>query len=219
MHALQEFINFILHLDQQLIHWVSLYGTWTYSLLFLVIFCETGLVVLPFLPGDSLLFATGALAAHCPGIFNINFLFLLLTASSILGNSLNYYIGKWVGPKIFRAHSNLFLNKKHLDHAHGFFEKYGGKTIIIARFIPILRTVAPFVAGIGKMNSLFFFFYNTLGAILWVGSLLYVSYWFGNIAFVKDHFSTVVICIIIISLLPAIIAYVKQKIQKAPLSS
>lgn len=204
-------MDFILHLDTHLINLVSTYGIWTYGLLFLIIFCETGLVVTPFLPGDSLLFASGALAASTAQGFNVHVLFILLVTASIFGNGLNYLIGRFIGPKVFHSSSSWFFNKKHLEQAHRFYEVYGGKTIIIARFIPIIRTFAPFVAGIGYMSYRKFFAYNIAGALLWIGSLLYVSYWFGNLPFIKQHFSTVVMAIIIISLLPPFIELIRQK--------
>lgn len=209
MDIIHQLLQFILHIDQHLLSFVTLYGTWVYAILFFILFCETGLVVTAFLPGDSLLFAAGAISAHSPDSINIHFLFMLLTVASILGNSLNYWIGKKLGPKIFYSPNSWLLNKKHLERAHQFYETYGAKTIIIARFMPIIRTFAPFIAGIGYMSYRRFTLYNVLGAILWVGSLLYVSFLFGNIPAVKDHFSTIVLAIIAISLLPAAIELAK----------
>jgi membrane-associated protein len=213
MDMLHTLFGFIMHLDQHLAGFLAMYGTWAYALLFLIIFCETGLVVVPFLPGDSLLFATGALAASTETL-NIHVLFLLLVTASILGNTLNYLIGKWLGPKVFHSPNSLFLNKKYLERAHQFYETYGAKTIIIARFMPIIRSFAPFVAGIGYMSYSRFSVYNVLGAVLWIGSLLYTSYWFGNLPFIKDHFSTVILGIIVISLLPPVIEVVRQAYLK-----
>ncbi|OAI47041.1 hypothetical protein AYO45_06020 [Gammaproteobacteria bacterium SCGC AG-212-F23] len=210
MHTLDLLINFILHIDQHLITLFTTYGAWIYVILFLIIFCETGLVVFPFLPGDSLLFAAGALAASSHGALNIHLLFVLLTVASITGNSLNYAIGRYLGQKVFHSESSWFFNKKHLHEAHAFYQRFGGKTIIIARFIPIIRTFAPFVAGIGYMGYRQFSFYNIVGALLWVGGLLYVSYLFGNLPFIKNHFSTMVIAIIIVSVLPAIIGFTRR---------
>ena len=214
MDMLHAFFNFILHIDQHMVSFLATYGTWTYILLFLIIFCETGLVVVPFLPGDSLLFATGALTANAAGALNIHLLFILLVTASILGNSLNYLIGKFLGPKVFHSPNSIFLNKKYLEQAHQFYEKYGAKAIIIARFMPIIRSFAPFVAGIGYMNYRRFTAYNVIGALLWIGSLLYVSYFFGNLPFVKEHFSTIILAIIVISLLPPVIEILRQTCQK-----
>jgi membrane-associated protein len=217
MQFIHTFLDFILHLDIHLVSFLSTYGAWTYAVLFLIIFCETGLVVTPFLPGDSLLFAAGALAAHADTTaFNIHILFFLLFAASFLGNSLNYLIGKFIGPKVFHSSNSIFLNKKYLERAHNFYETYGAKTIIIARFIPIIRTFAPFVAGIGYMRSSQFFLYNFIGALLWIGGLLYVSYLFGNLPFIHDHFSTIVMAIIVVSILPAAVEIFRQILLKSP---
>ncbi|MDR3478892.1 MAG: DedA family protein [Gammaproteobacteria bacterium] len=214
MDIMHHFISLILHLDEHLVSFVSQYGVWVYGLLFFIIFCETGLVVTAFLPGDSLLFAAGAIAAHSPDVFNIHVLFVLLFIASVLGNSLNYYIGKFLGPKVFHSADSRLLNKKYLEKAHQFYETYGAKTIIIARFMPIIRTFAPFIAGIGYMKPRQFFLYNVVGALLWVGTLLYVSYLFGNLPFVKEHFSTIVLAIVAISLLPPLIEIIRQRCLK-----
>jgi membrane-associated protein len=219
MEMLHAFFSFIMHLDQHMVSFLATYGTWTYALLFLIIFCETGLVVTPFLPGDSLLFATGALAANSGDALNIHLMFLLLVSASILGNGLNYLIGKWVGPKAFQSSNSLLLNKNYLLKAHHFYETYGGKTIIIARFMPIIRTFAPFVAGIGYMGYRRFFVYNIIGAVLWIGSLLYTSYFFGNLPFIKQHFSTIILAIIGISLLPPIIEIMRHTCLKKAAAS
>ena len=168
-----------------------------------------------FLPGDSLLFATGALAATMPDKLNIHVLVLLLITASVAGNGLNYFLGKWIGPRVFKSGNSWFFNKKHLDQAHYFYERYGGKTIIIARFIPIVRTFAPFIAGLGYMTYRQFFIYNLIGAVLWISGLLYGSYLFGNIGFVKQHFSMVIIAIIIISLLPPCIELLRRRCARA----
>jgi membrane-associated protein len=212
MELLHTFLDFILHLDQHMVTLFAAYGTWTYALLFLIIFCETGLVVTPFLPGDSLLFATGALAANSENTLNIHLLFLLLVSASILGNSLNYFIGRFLGPKVFHSRDSFLLNKKYLERAHQFYETYGGKAIIIARFMPIIRTFAPFIAGIGYMSYRRFFAYNIIGAVLWIGSLLYTSYFFGNLPFIKAHFSTIIFGIIGVSLLPAVMEILRHKV-------
>jgi membrane-associated protein len=213
METIRTLLEFILHLDEHLISFVTTYGVWTYALLFLIIFSETALIFLAFLPGDSLLFATGALSANTDGALNIHVIFILLLVASVVGNGVNYFLGYWIGPKVFRTDS-FWFNRKHIDQAHYFYERYGGKTIIIARFIPIVRTFAPFIAGIGYMTYRQFFIYNLIGALLWIGGLLYISYWFGNISFVKEHFSLVVLGIIIVSLLPPIFEIVRRKWAK-----
>lgn len=213
MTTLHYLINFILHLDDHLIAFVTAYGAWTYALLFAIIFCETGIIFAAFLPGDSLLFATGALTASLPGVLNVHVLFALLVAASVIGNGVNYFIGKWIGPKVFRSGNSLFFNRSHILRAHYFYERYGGKAIIIARFIPIIRTVVPFVAGVGYMTYRYFFIFNLIGALLWVGGLVYVSYWFGNIPFVKQHFSLVILAIIGISLLPPVVEIIRHRFK------
>lgn len=215
METLHSLIDFFLHLDDQLIALVSHYGIWTYALLFIIIFCETGLVVFPFLPGDSLLFAAGALAANANDTLNIHILFLSLTIASITGNLLNYAIGRWVGPHVFYSDLSRLFNKKHLIRAHTFFETYGGKTIILARFLPIIRTFVPFVAGIAYMSLRSFLVYNVMGALLWIGSLLYLSYWFGNLEIIQNNFSLAVIAIILISFLPPSIELVRQYLKRS----
>ncbi|MHB1946871.1 MAG: DedA family protein [Gammaproteobacteria bacterium] len=216
METLHYLLSFVLHIDSHLTAFVTTYGIWAYGLLFLIIFCETGLVVTPFLPGDSLLFAAGAIAASTSDALNIHLLFVLLVIASITGNGLNYFIGRLVGPKVFFSNQSLLFNKNHLTKAHQFYERFGGKTIIFARFIPIIRTFAPFVAGIAYMSYRKFFFYNVLGAILWIGSLLYISFWFGNLPAVKDHFSYIIVAIILVSLLPPVIEIARRKYCKSP---
>lgn len=213
MDTLHSLINFILHLDTHLLSFVTAYGTWTYILLFTIIFSETGIIFAAFLPGDSLLFATGALSAHT-GALNVHLLFTLLVIASVTGNGMNYFIGKWIGPRVFYSGNSWVFNKKHLDNAHRFYERYGAKTIIIARFIPIIRTVAPFIAGVGYMTYRHFFIYNLIGALLWIGGLVYGSYLFGNIPFVKEHFSLVVLAIIALSLAPPVIEVIRHKIRQ-----
>ena len=215
MDILNFLLNFILHLDVHLIAFVNNYGAWTYILLFLIIFCETGIIFTAILPGDSLLFAAGALCANVSDILNVHVLFGLLFTASILGNGLNYFIGKWLGPKVFRSKRSWLFNPKHLDRAHQFFEKYGGKTIIIARFLPIIRTFAPFIAGVGYMTYRQFFVYSVIGAFLWIGILVYGSFMFGNIPIVKEHFSLVIIAIIILSITPAIFEILRSKFLSA----
>jgi len=208
MDTIQFLLQYILHIDTYLIAFVSQYGVLTYALLFAIIFCETGLVITPFLPGDSLLFAAGSLAATPNHPLNIQLLFLLLTFASILGNKTNYFIGRAVGPKVFSAKNSFLLNKKHLDQAHRFYEKHGGKTIILARYIPIIRTFAPFVAGVGYMGIKQFSLYNIASAVLWIASLLYAGYYFGSLPIIRDNFSMVIYGIIAISLLPPVFAFI-----------
>jgi membrane-associated protein len=207
METLHYFINLVLHLDQNLITFVNFYGSWAYAILFLIIFCETGLVVTPFLPGDSLLFAAGSLTASADHGFNIHFLCILLVTASVLGNLVNYCLGRFLGPRVFHYSHSRFLNPQYLVKAHHFYEQHGGKALIIARFMPIVRTFAPFVAGVGYMPLARFMIYNLCGALLWIGSLLYSSYLFGNLPFIKEHFSTVILLVIAGSLIPAVLGY------------
>lgn len=208
MEALKKLIDIVLHLDRYLKDLVPEYGVWIYAILFLIIFCETGLVVTPFLPGDSLLFAIGALGGA--GALNVWLILLLLTAAAILGDTVNYWIGHLVGPKVFKEGSR-FLNRKHLEKTHEFYERYGGKTIIIARFVPIVRTFAPFVAGVGSMTYFRFMSFNIVGAVLWVFSMTLAGYFFGGLEIVKKNFSAVILMIIFISILPAIIEFVRER--------
>jgi len=209
MELIKYLIDLFLHLDVHLNEIITQYGTLTYVILFIVIFCETGLVVTPFLPGDSLIFAAATFAAK--GSFNINYLFLTLTAASVLGDTTNYWIGHFIGPKIFHKENVRFLKKEYLERTHKFYEKYGGKTVIFARFIPIIRTFAPFVAGIGSMTYSKFIVYIIIGAAAWVGIFAYGGFYFGNIDFIKNNFSIVIIAVIFISLLPGIIGYLSHK--------
>ena len=211
MEILQNLLNLFLHLDEVLPGVVDQLGVWTYVLLFIVIFCETGLVVTPFLPGDSLLFAAGAVAAIAPQL-NVWVLLVVLSVAAILGDTVNYWIGHKVGPAAFSGKVK-FLKKEHLDRTHAFYEKYGGKTIILARFVPIVRTFAPFVAGIGAMTYSKFISYNVIGGILWVCLFVLLGYFFGNFPFVKENFELVVIAIIAISLLPMVWEFVSAKLH------
>jgi membrane-associated protein len=211
MHYLTQFIDYILHIDVYLNTFVSTYGFLTYFVLFAVIFCETGLIVTPFLPGDSLLFAAGSIAAQSDNSLSIYGLFLLLFLASVLGNQINFLVGRALGPRIFSANHSWLLNKKHLAETHAFYEKHGGKTLIFARFLPIIRTFAPFVAGIGTMQLLHFTLYNVFSAFLWVGSLLCLGYFLGSIPVVKEHFTLVIYAIILISVLPPIITLLCRK--------
>ncbi|OGT35569.1 MAG: hypothetical protein A3F11_00050 [Gammaproteobacteria bacterium RIFCSPHIGHO2_12_FULL_37_14] len=214
METIQYLLHFILNIDQSLFFLVSNYGALIYVLLFLIIFCETGLVITPFLPGDSLLFAAGSLAANSTSL-NIQLLFLTLVIASILGNKINYLIGRFLGPHVFTAEQSWLLNKKHLKKAHLFYEKHGGKAIIFARFIPIIRTFAPFVAGIGEMSLRWFSFYNICSAILWIGSLLGIGYFLGSQPIVKAHFTLIIYSIIVISLLPPLFSlFILKKTDK-----
>jgi membrane-associated protein len=209
MELIKYLFDLFLHLDVHLNDIIIQYGTLTYIILFVVIFCETGLVFTPFLPGDSLIFAAATFAAR--GSFNINYLFLTLALASILGDTSNYWIGHFIGPKIFHKENVRFLKKEYLDRTHTFYERYGGKTIIFARFIPIIRTFAPFVAGLGSMTYSKFVVFIIVGATAWVGIFAYGGYFFGNIEFVKHNFSVVIIAIICISLVPGLVGYFRHK--------
>jgi membrane-associated protein len=209
MEFVRSLIDLFLNLDKHLGEIIQGYGVWTYTILFLIVFCETGLVVTPFLPGDSLLFAAGAFAAR--GDLNVLLLFMLLCVAAIVGDTANYWIGHYIGPKIFHKENVRFLNKKHLERTHEFYEKYGGKTIIIARFIPIIRTFAPFVAGIGRMSYWRFIAYNVVGGVLWVAVCTFAGYFFGNLEIVKRNFSLVIIAIVLISVLPIIIEFARHR--------
>lgn len=204
-----NFIDFFINIDTHLHSVIQIYGLWTYVILFLIVFCETGLVATPFLPGDSLLFAAGTFAAG--GSLSVGMLFLLLSIAAVAGDTVNYWIGNYVGPKIFKKENVRFLNKKYLDYTHRFYEKYGGKTIIIARFIPIVRTFAPFVAGIGRMTYWRFISYNVFGGIGWVAVCVFAGYGFGNLPPVRKNFPLVVLMIIFISILPGIIEFLRQR--------
>lgn len=197
-----RFLDFLLHLDVHLDTLIQTHGSWVHGILFVIVFCETGFVVTPFLPGDSLLFAVGTFAAR-KSLDLITSLFVLATAA-ILGDTVNYWIGHFVGPRVFHRDDVRWLNRKHLDRTHEFFEKYGAKTIILARFVPIVRTFAPFVAGIGAMTYGKFLLYNVVGGVLWVLSITLAGYFFGNIPVVRRHFTLVIIGIIVVSVLPAV---------------
>jgi membrane-associated protein len=205
---MRELIDFVLHVDHYLAGIIDDMGIWTYAILFLIIFCETGLVVTPFLPGDSLLFAAGALAATT--VMNVHLLFILLLVAAIIGDATNYNIGKYVGPRVFTTRSRL-IKREHLERTRDFFERHGGKTIIMARFMPIIRTFAPFVAGIGEMRYVRFATFNVVGGVLWVAGFLYGGYFFGNLPFVEENFSLVILVIIILSLLPPVIEYLRSR--------
>jgi len=210
IELVRQFVDIILHLDLYINGWITTFGPGIYLLLFLVIFAETGLVVMPFLPGDSLLFALGALTAVDNAYLDITILMVTLNVAAILGDGVNYAIGRFIGPKVFREGSR-FLKKEHLDKAHAFYEKHGGKAIIIARFAPILRTFAPFVAGIGHMNYRKFAAYNVVGGLLWISSFLIAGRFFGNLPQVKSNFHIVIVAIIVLSLLPVFIEFIKDR--------
>lgn len=211
METIQQLFQYITHIDTYLVAFVATYGIWTYAALFAIIFCETGLVVTPFLPGDSLLFAAGSIAAQPGSGISIQLLFLLLCLAAILGNKVNYTIGRLIGPRIFTAKSSWLLNQRHLEEAHKFYETHGGKTIVFARFIPIIRTFVPFVAGIAAMSLRSFTLYNMISGVLWTGSLLAAGYFFGSLPIIKDNFTIVIYSIIGISLLPALFALISQR--------
>jgi len=208
---IKDVIDLFLHLDMHLQTVIQNYGTWTYVILFFIIFCETGLVVTPILPGDSLLFAAGAFAAT--GSLDLAWLLILLTVAAVLGDAVNYAIGRFMGPKVFSQPDSRFLKREYLDRTHQFYEKYGGKTIIIARFVPIVRTFAPFVAGVGSMTYAKFASYNITGGLLWVGVCVLAGYAFGNIPVVQENFTLVILGIIFVSILPGIIEFLRQRQQ------
>jgi membrane-associated protein len=211
MDIIKNLIDIFLHLDEYLGQIIREYGTWTYLILFITIFMETGLVITPFLPGDSLLFAAGAFAGL--GVLNIWVLFALLSLAAILGDTVNYWIGHYIGPRAFSGNIR-FLKKEYLDRTHAFYEKYGGKAIILARFVPIIRTFAPFVAGVGAMTYGKFLTYNVIGGVAWVATFLFAGYFFGNLPAVQKNFTFVILAIIIISVMPAVIEILKERLRK-----
>ena len=207
------FIDFFIHLDRHLAEMIQYFGGWSYFIVFLIIFCETGLVVTPILPGDSLLFGLGTLAAL--GALQVEWLLILLSIAAVSGNIVNYAIGYFVGPKIFHRENVRFLNRAYLDRTHQFYEKHGGKTIVIARFLPIIRTFAPFVAGIGKMTYSRFIFYNVLGSVAWIAVFILGGYYFGNLPVVKSNFTLVIFAIVAISMLPVVIEYFRHHFRSS----
>ncbi len=211
MGIFNSLIDFILHLDTHLSVIIQNFGSWTYGILFLIVFAETGLVATPFLPGDSLLFAAGAFAAI--GSLNVFLLFIALTAAAVLGDAVNYSIGKFLGAEAFKKYPGIF-KKEYIDKTHKFYEKYGNKTIVLARFVPIVRTFAPFIAGVGIMKYSRFLRYNLLGGIMWVALFVFGGYYFGNMPLVKENFSIVIIIIILLSFMPIIWEFWKHKRQK-----
>lgn len=211
-----EYLNYVvdvfLHLDKHLEDLIAQYGNWTYAILFVVIFAETGLVVTPFLPGDSLLFAAGIFAAR--GSLSATWIFILLTISAVIGDAVNYSVGKYLGPRVLNREKSRIFKREYLDKTHAFYEKYGGKTIIIARFVPIVRTFAPFVAGVGTMTYSRFFMYNVVGAIMWVAICTFAGYFLGSVSFVKEHFELAVLAIIAVSVMPMVIEFWKARNAK-----
>ncbi|MDO5535986.1 MAG: DedA family protein [Desulfovibrionaceae bacterium] len=208
MDFIQFFLDFVLHVDEHLLELVTQYGTWIYLIVFVIVFCETGLVVTPFLPGDSLLFAAGVLAGS--GFMDYPAALGIFLLAGCTGDAVNYMIGRHIGPAIFQRDSRL-IRKKHLLEAHAFYVRHGGKAIVLARFVPIVRTFAPFVAGIALMHPHTFFMYNILGCVLWVGSLVSAGFFLGNLEFVQKHFSIIVYCIILISVMPVIIGFLRAR--------
>ena len=205
IELVKKLIDFVLHIDRHLAEIIAQYGTWTYAVLFLIIFAETGIVIVPFLPGDSLLFAAGAFCAKPETGLNVHLMAALLFVAAFIGDTVNYWIGAKVGPVVFKRNDSIFLRKKHLEQAHAFFEKYGGRAIILARFVPIVRTFVPFVAGIGGMRYSQFIAYNAIGAFVWIYFFSYAGFWFGNQPFVQKNFKLVILAIIIVSIVPIIV--------------
>lgn len=212
MDLLKQFLEFLLHAENHLVAFIQNYGALVYALLFVIVFCETGLVVTPFLPGDSLLFAVGALTAQ--GLMEWEIVVPVLLIAAILGDTVNYGIGKWIGPRVFHFQDSRFFKREYLMKAHAFYEKYGGRAIILARFVPIVRTFAPFVAGVGTMNYAKFIVYNVTGAILWVGLFVGAGYFFGNLPFVRENIKVVILGIIIVSVLPIVWEFFKGWLEK-----
>ncbi|WP_374337390.1 DedA family protein [Methyloversatilis sp.] len=214
MELITAFIDLVLHLDKHLAALVVHYGAWVYAILFVIVFCETGLVVTPFLPGDSLLFVAGALAAA--GGMQIGLLIVLLVIAAVLGDAVNYAVGAWFGPKVFRWESSRLFNRSAFDRTHAFYERHGGTTVIVARFMPLIRTFAPFVAGVAQMRYARFAVFNVVGALLWVVSLTLAGYWFGNLPWVKRNLTLVVLVIVALSVAPVAVAWVKARFAGSP---
>ena len=216
---IKKLIDFILHIDKHLAEIIADYGAWTYGVLFLIIFAETGFVVTPFLPGDSLLFAAGTFCARPETGLNVHLMALLLAIAAVIGDTVNYWIGAKMGPAVFKREDSRFLRRKHLERAHAFFEKYGGRAIILARFVPIVRTFVPFVAGVGAMTYSRFIAYNVIGGVVWIYSFTYLGYAFGNIPVVQRNFKLVILAIIFLSVLPMVIeawrAWQESKAKKS----
>lgn len=217
---LKKLVDFIIHIDRHLAEIIASYGLWTYGVLFLIIFAETGLVVMPLLPGDSLLFAAGAFCAKPETGLNVHLMAGLLFGAAILGDTVNYWIGRKIGPAVFKREDSIWLRKKHLDKAHAFFEKYGGRAVILARFVPIVRTFVPFIAGVGSMTYPRFMAYNVIGGFVWIYFFTYAGFLFGNQPFVQKNFKLVILAIIILSVLPIVVEFVREwrKSRKAAAS-
>jgi membrane-associated protein len=213
MELIAWFIDVVLNLDKHLIEMVEQYGVWIYAILFAIIFSETGFVVTPFLPGDSLLFVAGAVAAT--GGMNVHLLAALLIAAAVLGNSVNYAVGRWLGRHFFTNRGSRWLNPAHLEKAHAFYEQHGGKAVVISRFLPIVRTYIPFVAGMAAMEPVRYTAFNVAGAVLWVGSLCYAGYFFGNIPWIRGNLTAIIVGIIVVSLLPLVYAYLRSRMSRA----
>jgi membrane-associated protein len=216
----KKLIDFIIHIDRHLAEIIADYGVWTYAILFLIIFAETGLVVLPLLPGDSLLFAAGAFCAKPETGLNVHGMAFLLFVAAFLGDTLNYWIGHKLGPAVFKREDSIWLRKKHLERAHEFFEKYGGRAVILARFVPIVRTFVPFIAGVGSMTYPRFLAYNLIGGFVWIYFFTYAGFFFGNQPFVQKNFKLVILAIIILSVVPIVVELLRewQKSRKAPVA-
>ena len=212
MDLIAWFIDLVLNLDKHLIEMVEHYGVWIYAILFAIIFSETGFVVTPFLPGDSLLFVAGAVAAT--GGMNVHLLVALLIAAAVLGNSVNYAVGRWLGRHFFTNRGSRWLNPAHLEKAHAFYEQHGGKAVVISRFLPIVRTYIPFVAGMAAMEPVRYTAFNVGGAVLWVGSLCYAGYFFGNIPWIRGNLTAIIVGIIVVSLLPLVYAWIRSRVSK-----
>ncbi|MHB0976921.1 MAG: DedA family protein [Candidatus Aquicultorales bacterium] len=212
MELILDAVDFVFHIDKHLNGIIGAYGSWTYVLLALVVFCETGLVVTPFLPGDSLLFATGALAAT--GSLDVGLVFVVLLAAVTLGDNVNYWVGHSVGPKVFAKENSRLFKKAYLDKTHAFYERHGGKTVIMARFVPIVRTFAPFVAGVGRMPYPRFLGYSIGGAILWLTIFLFGGYLFGNVPLVKNNFAVVIVAVVFVSVLPPVVETVRARLRR-----
>lgn len=217
MELLRQFVDVFLHVDVHLSALIQSYGAWTYLILFAIVFCETGLVVTPFLPGDSLLFAAGTFAAL--GAMDPIGLLGVLSLAAIAGDTVNYWIGHWVGPEVFRKDTGRLFKKEHLERTHRFYEKHGGKTIILARFVPIVRTFAPFVAGVGRMSYLRFIVYNVAGGLVWVALFVGAGFYFGNIPMVRKQFTLVILAIIVVSVLPVLVEFLRNRREAARVRS
>lgn len=207
---IKKLVDFIIHIDRHLAEIIADYGLWTYGVLFLIIFAETGLVVLPLLPGDSLLFAAGAFCAKPETGLNVHLMALLLFIAAFLGDTVNYWVGKKIGPAVFKREDSIWLRKKHLEKAHAFFEKYGGRAVILARFVPIVRTFVPFIAGVGSMTYPRFLAYNLIGGFVWIYFFTYAGFFFGNQPFVQKNFKLVILAIIVISVIPIVVELFRE---------